>query len=214
MIRYAYLHGLASGPRAFKGQWLSRSFAARGISLELPDLNAPSFAGLTCSAMLGVLDALDRQAGGDTRWRFIGSSLGGYLAALWSGLNPGRCDRLVLLCPGFGLQDRWASLVGAEGLAQWRIEGRLALPDAEGSVVPVHYGLVQDLAEYPKVPAVDCPALIIHGTRDDVVPIEGSRRYAASNPQVRLLEVDDDHSLKASISRIDREAAAEFGLAE
>ena len=46
------------------------------------------------------------------------------------------------------------------------------------------------------------PVWIAHGTRDDVVPPEHSRRLAAAgNPaHVRLIEVDDDHSLHASVA--------------
>ena len=45
------------------------------------------------------------------------------------------------------------------------------------------------------------PIWIVHGTRDDVVDPEDSRRLAASgSPEwVRLLEVDDDHALSASV---------------
>ena len=48
-------------------------------------------------------------------------------------------------------------------------------------------------------PAV--PVWIVHGLRDDVVPPEHSRRLAAAGDpaHVRLIEVDDDHSLHASV---------------
>lgn len=49
--------------------------------------------------------------------------------------------------------------------------------------------------------------------RDEVVPIASSRRYAAGRDHVRLVEVDDDHSLLASLDVIDRESLAFFGLA-
>ena len=46
------------------------------------------------------------------------------------------------------------------------------------------------------------PVWIVHGSGDDVVPPEHSRRLAeASDPaNVRLIEVDDDHSLHASVA--------------
>lgn len=46
------------------------------------------------------------------------------------------------------------------------------------------------------------PIWIVHGTRDEVVPPEHSERLAraADDPaRVRLIEVDDDHSLHASM---------------
>jgi hypothetical protein len=43
-LRYAYLHGFASSPLSTKGVQLHRWFQKElGISLDLPDLNIPSF---------------------------------------------------------------------------------------------------------------------------------------------------------------------------
>ena len=46
------------------------------------------------------------------------------------------------------------------------------------------------------------PIWIVHGLRDDVVDPEDSRRLAAAGaePAVRLIEVDDDHPLTASVA--------------
>ena len=46
------------------------------------------------------------------------------------------------------------------------------------------------------VTALRCPAptVIIHGTRDEVIPVEVSRRFAREHG-ARLCEVDDDHRL-------------------
>jgi len=48
----------------------------------------------------------------------------------------------------------------------------------------------------------DVPVLIAHGTRDTLIPVEHSRRLAATGSpgQVRLLEVDDDHPLHESVA--------------
>ena len=46
-----------------------------------------------------------------------------------------------------------------------------------------------------------CPMTIVHGWRDDVVPWEGSVRYAAS-ARARLVLVDGDHRLTANIGEI------------
>ena len=41
--------------------------------------------------------------------------------------------------------------------------------------------------------------VIIHGTGDDVVPIEVSRKLAARDERVTLIEVDDGHRLAGSL---------------
>lgn len=50
-------------------------------------------------------------------------------------------------------------------------------------------------------PAPGCPVTIVHGWRDDVVPWEGSVRYAAP-ARARLLLVDGDHRLTDSLAEI------------
>ncbi|KIG12229.1 hypothetical protein DB30_01775 [Enhygromyxa salina] len=212
-VRHAYLHGFASSPQARKGQALRRYYAKQGLELHTPNLNAPSFAKLSYTGMLAALDELDRELDltegvepGSTRWRFVGSSMGGYLAARWASLHPERVDRLILLCPAFDFVERWPQILGQTGFDQWREQGSFALPDATGTPVSVHFGLVEDAMTHPARPVVSCPTTIIHGTNDVIVPLESSRRYVAEHPQpslVDLIEVDDDHSLAGSIPAIE-----------
>jgi len=56
-------------------------------------------------------------------------------------------------------------------------------------------------AELPQAPDIG-PIWLVHGTRDGVVDPEDSRRLArAGHPErVRLIEVDDDHPLGASVA--------------
>ncbi|MFW5920605.1 MAG: YqiA/YcfP family alpha/beta fold hydrolase [Polyangiales bacterium] len=211
--RYAYLHGFASSPLSKKGVALEKLFSARGLPFERPDLNRPSFAKLSHNAMLGAVDETDERAlAHGQQWRFIGSSLGGWLAARWAELHPERVDRLLLLCPGFHLADRWPHLVGDDGMARWEREGELPMEDATGELVPVHWGFYEESKRQPAEPAVPCPTRIIHGTRDETVPIDGSRRYAQRHDGAELVEVDDDHALMASLDRIAHELTAFFEL--
>ncbi|MFW5877413.1 MAG: alpha/beta fold hydrolase [Myxococcota bacterium] len=214
MYRYAYLHGFASSAASKKGVWLAEALSGDGVSLERPDLNCPSFGRLSHDAMVSALEEADREAAakGQT-WRFIGSSLGGWLAARYAELHPDRVDRLVLLCPGFGLADRWPHLVGPQAFAQWQRDGALPLPDARGEMVPVHWGFIEEARRQPAAPVVPCPTVIIHGRGDPTVPIEGSRAYAAAHSdRVRLVEVDDDHGLMASLDTIHDEVRRHFHI--
>ncbi|MFW6050571.1 MAG: YqiA/YcfP family alpha/beta fold hydrolase [Myxococcota bacterium] len=213
MYRYAYLHGFASSSGSKKGVWLAEALAADGVVLERPDLNRPSFGELSHRAMIAAVEEMDRASGPGDRWRLVGSSLGGWLAARFAELHPGRVDRLVLLCPGFGLAERWPHLVGEASWARWRRQGALPLPDAHGRMVPVHWGFIEEARRQPAVPAVPCPTVIVHGRRDPTVPIEGSRAYAAAHPErVRLVEVDDDHALMGSLDTILGEVRRHFGI--
>ena len=194
---FAYLHGFASGPRSTKGQRLKRAFEADGRPFFTPDLNAPSFAELSFAAMLERVDALDA-AHRPERWRFVGSSLGGWVAARWAELNPGRVARLLLLCPAFDVAERWPTILPPGAMERWASQGALPLQDGAGVLTPVHYRFYEESKGVVAFPEVPCPTRIVHGTRDGRVPIDGSRRYAATRPHVELFEVDDEHSLADS----------------
>lgn len=210
----AYLHGFASGPLSRKGLLLAERLRGRGVELRLPDLNRPSFSRLTVT---GALEAVDEFVAGDYggggRWRFVGSSFGGYVAARWAELHPERVARLLLLCPGFDLLSRWPEVLGREVFARWERDGVIPLADGAGRMTAVHWGFVEDARRHPPFPEVPCSTRIVHGTRDEVVPVETSRRYAAARPHVSLREVDDDHGLLASVEEIGAEMEG-FLLAE
>lgn len=197
-MRRAYLHGFGGSPLSKKGLLLCQAFESAGLELLKPDLNAPSFAELSPRAMLGVLDKLDAERGDEQGWGFVGSSLGGWLAARWAELHPARVARLLLLCPAFNLASRWPELLLPGAMDKWQRDGSLLMPDSAGTPTRVHYRFYKESREEPAWPSVSCPTLIIHGTRDPTVLIDGSRRYAAEHDNVGLIEVDDVHDLLAS----------------
>lgn len=206
---YAYLHGFASSALAKKGTHLRDALAP--VELLLPDLNRPSFAKLSVGAMLDALDAL-HDARGRPRWRLIGSSLGGWLAARWAELHPERVDRLVLLCPAFDIPARWPLLLPPGAFERWQAQGELEMQDATGRLVPLHFGFYEEARAHTAYPRVTCPVTLVHGTRDDRVPLASSRRWLRDHPHARLVEVDDGHDLIASLPVIEREVRRAFEL--
>jgi uncharacterized protein len=208
MTQFAYLHGLSSSPLGTKAAALREAFRAEGLKLHCPDLNRPSFDRLTFDAALTALDELSAQFPTE-RWRLVGSSMGGYLAARWAQLNPGRVERLLLLCPGFDLASRWPILLGAAALDTWEREGAFPIPDGTGTPVKVHWGFVTSARSHPPFPDFQCRARIIHGRQDEVVLFSSSKTYAEARPHVDLIEVDDDHRMIASLPSI-KKAALEW----
>lgn len=205
VTRYAYLHGFGSGPDSKKGRLLAAAFQAAGKHLDRLDLNAPSFGELTISA---ARDAVGAWAG-DDRVALVGSSLGGYIAALHAVHNP-NVTALVLLCPGVDMVQRWPALLGDKAMARWRDDGVLPLPDARGKPTPIHWRFIEDAIAHDPLPRPSCPTLVIHGSRDRTVTIDSSRTWVASLPNARLIEVDDGHELYASMDLIERETLAFF----
>jgi len=103
MTRVVYLHGFASSPLSGKAQFFRRKFEALGIAMEIPQLDEGRFEELTISSQLAVIE----RAVGEQPAILIGSSLGGYLAALYASRHPSRVSKLVLLAPAFQFPRRW-----------------------------------------------------------------------------------------------------------
>lgn len=198
-MKYIYLHGFASGPASTKARYFEQRFAAEaGPALLIPDLAAGDFERLTISGQLAVIDRL---AAGDPAV-LIGSSMGGYLAALYAARHP-EGARLVLMAPAFGFARRWPESLGTEKVAEWRRTGWLETYHwAEKRTRRLSYALLEDAATYEDYPAFHQPALIFHGLRDETVPVRYSQEFAACHPNARLRVFDSGHELTDVIDRI------------
>jgi uncharacterized protein len=206
--RWLYLHGFASGPGSAKGTRIAEHFEETGVTVERLDLRRPSMEHLRLSAMIAhVREAIGTP---EDRAVVLGSSLGGLTAARVAEEDARVCA-LVLLAPAFGLVERWRARIGEAEWEAWRTTGYLETKDhARGGMARFDFGFTEDVARVEARgsgwPDVRVPTLIVHGTRDDTVPVEGSRRWAAGKPHVRLVEVDDGHELVLSLDLIVREA--------
>src|SRR4051794_33355587 len=132
MSRILYLHGFASGPSSGKAQFLRDYLQARGATVEIPELDEGDFEHLTITRQLAVIE---RAAAGETV-SLIGSSMGGYLAALYASRHA-EVRRVVLLAPAFGFARRWPERLGPERMADWRRIGTtLVFHHSQGRMVP------------------------------------------------------------------------------
>jgi pimeloyl-ACP methyl ester carboxylesterase len=191
-MKLIYLHGFASGPLSSKAQFFRRRFEEIGVEMQIPDLSEGNFEGLTLSRQLRVIEAT---AGGDGDVRLIGSSMGGYLAALYAARHV-EVSRVTLLAPAFGFARRWPLTLGPEKVAEWRRTGWLPMYHYGAKMESrVGYGLLEDAEQYEDYPDVSQPALIFHGRQDDVVPYTYSEKFAARHPQVTLRIMDSGHEL-------------------
>jgi pimeloyl-ACP methyl ester carboxylesterase len=192
MMRLAYLHGFASGPGSTKARFFRTRFAERGTTLDVPDL-APDFTHMTITSMLAIVDAL--LDAGPTM--LLGSSLGGYLATVAAARRPDRVPALVLMAPAFRFVARWEEGVGERLMAAWRRRGTLNVHHyGLGREVPLSIALVDDGRRYDDEPDPLCPALVLHGRRDDAVPLASGEAFVARRPdRRRLVAYDAGHEL-------------------
>jgi uncharacterized protein len=197
-LRVLYLHGFASGPGSRKARFFQEKLVPQGVSFDAPALDEGDFRHLTIT---GQLHVVDRAAEGHPVV-LIGSSLGGYLAALYAARHA-NVERLVLLAPAFRFHQLWVERTDPLLYQQWRKEG----------VAPVyHYGLdrdvevgfelMEDSARYEPSPNFSQPALIFHGTQDQSVPVEYSAEFAKEHSNVSLIKLHSGHELTDVLQEI------------
>ncbi len=191
MKRVVYLHGFASGPSSGKARYFKERLMRAGWDVAVPALDGGDFEHLTITGQLQVID----EALGGKPAALIGSSLGGYLAALCAARRP-EIPGVVLMAPAFEFAQRFRARAGEAALADWRRRGAADFFHyGVGRQAPLGFGLIEDADGYEGFPAVTQPCLIFHGLRDDVVPVDLSREFAARRANVQLVELESGHEL-------------------
>ncbi len=187
-----YLHGFASGPSSNKARFFRDRLERAGAQVEIPDLAAGDFEHLTVTGQLGVVERAAR----GRPVSLVGSSMGGYLAALFAARHR-EVTRLVLLAPAFGFARRWPTSLGPNAVDEWRARGTMEFFHyADNRKRALAYGLLEDAGQYEDFPEFHQPALIFHGAQDDVVPVEYSQQFAAAHSNVKLEVLDSGHELR------------------
>jgi len=211
-MRVVYLHGFASSPQSSKARFFGGKFAEAGVACEAPPLDQGEFRNLTISGQMIVIgnavSAHREKLAKDEPLVLMGSSLGGYLAALYAERHPKAVDRLILLAPAFEFLQRWRERLSAQEMEQW---------EREGSIPIYHYGsnteqrlgyrFLEDAAQYEAAPDFHQRALILHGTEDKVVPYQVSHDFALEHTRVRLVLFKSGHELTDVLEGLWREAS-------
>ena len=191
MKRILYLHGFASGPASKKARFFAGRLAEMGAALEVPDLSAGNFENLTIGGQLRVVE----EAARGEAVSLIGSSLGGYLAALYAARHP-EVEKLVLLAPAFCFPTRWPEVLGPQKMEEWRRTGKLPVFHyGAGAMRDLGLSILEESRQYEDYPAFTQPALIFHGSQDDVVPLELSRSFAGAHKNAGLCILNSNHEL-------------------
>ena len=191
MPRILYLHGFSSSPNSSKARHIAAKLREAGADVDVPRLDAGDFEHLTISGQLRVIE--DAAAGEPVA--LIGSSMGGYLAALYAARHA-EVSRVVLLAPAFRFAKRWEESMGPAKVAEWRAKGSLpVLHYGEGVQRNLSCELLADGHQYEDYPDVQQPALIFHGAHDDVVPPQYSEEFGAAHPNAQVEILDSGHEL-------------------
>jgi alpha-beta hydrolase superfamily lysophospholipase len=179
-------------------------FTPLGYTVSLPSVTVPSLERLSPRDAVTFVKGLVRersQGHGAPELVLVGSSFGAFLA-LHAYHELADSDRahiraLVLLAPALDPWDPVSGLLTPDRERAWREQGTAPVLNLETGVeVPVHYRFVEELRGFDTRSVVlKLPTLIVHGVRDEVVPIAQSREFVAARPGIAFEEVDDTHQL-------------------
>jgi pimeloyl-ACP methyl ester carboxylesterase len=204
MSRFVYLHGFASSPGSRKARFFEERFRELGIGLEVPDLAEGDFRNLTITAQLQVVERLVQ----DEPVSLIGSSMGGYLAALYTARHP-EVDKVVLLAPAFSFASRWPQTLGEAAMEEWKRTNTLRVFHySEGREVELGYQLIEDSLQYEAYPEFMQPTVIFQGRNDTIVPPIYAETFALGHPNAALRLLDSDHDLVDVLDEMWRETEA------
>ncbi len=201
-LRVLYLHGFASSPESRKARFFSERLRQFGFRVDTPDLAKGNFSKLTITGQLQLVEELlDAEPA-----ILIGSSLGGYLAALCASRLPS-IAKLVLLAPAFRFHQLWINRLKGDQMTRWKREGAIPVFHyGAGREMLLGYQFIEDAGNYELLPAFTQPALIFHGIHDDVVPLDYSSEFADHHPNARLIPLPSGHELTDVLEEIWRES--------
>ena len=184
-MKVIYLHGFASSPASSKAQFFTQKFKDAGFEVSVPALDGGDFRNLTITSQL---DIVERAASGSEHVILMGSSLGGYLTAVYAARHPEQVEKAIMMAPAFCFARRWSAELPA--LEEWKRTGLMELFHyGDKRTREISYNLIADGLEYEDYPEVSQPALILHGALDPVVPVSLSEQFARLHPSNARLRV-------------------------
>jgi pimeloyl-ACP methyl ester carboxylesterase len=208
MTRVVYLHGFASGPASRKAAFFRDLLTAHGVDVEIPDLAEGRFTELTITSQLNVVFRACR----GKPVVLIGSSLGGYLAALYAARRA-EVEKVVLLAPAFSFASHWGETLGEEKLDEWRENGRMPVFHyGENAMRDLGWQFMRDARQYHEAPSFRQPGLIFHGSVDEVVPVAFSKRFADKHANVQLRVLKSGHELTDVLDTMGAETLKFLGV--
>lgn len=221
-----YVHGFRSHARGTKATALGQCAAQAGFGFVGFDLRAcgrstGSFREFTISGavqdLLAVTDYLAPEP-----LVVVGSSLGGVLAVAAAPRIGARLVGLLLIAPAFGLLSHYFDRLDPAQRRDWAQQGVLRLRDEyDGGEYELDYAFYRDAQRYrhPLTIRFDCPLVIVHGERDELLPVADSLAFAAEAEakQTSIFVVPGaDHRVNealpllcAQLTRLCRHAAAD-----
>ena len=192
-----YLHGLASGPKSNKAKLFKQALSEH-YPIRIPDLNSPSFTELTITRALNTLEGLLFE-----KTIIVGSSLGGYLAALLSLRHSQKIEALVLMAPAFDIKTQLTRYFGLNEMKRWEeTQSRIFDHYTYNRKLPLKYNFIADCENHPFYPKLTKQTYILGALNDEIISIDSIHKaiYISETNKIQLTLTEDDHSLSNSVN--------------
>lgn len=125
---------------------------------------------------------------GYQRILLVGSSFGG-LASIIAAAKIPELTALALKSPVSDYISRLFIKNDGVSVTEWETQGFIDLPPFEGLALRLNYGFYPDAERnsgYDSAGKIGCPTLIVHGSEDESVPLEQSRKLNKIIPDCSL----------------------------
>ena len=193
-----FIHGHSSSKYTKNFVKLTETLWKRGVASLRIDLyghgeSEGKFEECTVSeAVDDVLRAVDflKNRGYD-KIGLIGSSFGG-IASIVAASKINSLSFLILKSPVSNYEEKYALVNGREFIDNWRSSGMREYDKAKG--LRLKYSFYEDAVKndgYVSAKKISAPTLIVHGNRDELVPVEQSIKLAKLIPNSRLEIIKD-----------------------
>ncbi|MFH1637243.1 MAG: alpha/beta fold hydrolase [Candidatus Woesearchaeota archaeon] len=145
--------------------------------------------------VLNAIKFLKRK--GYARIGLMGSSFGG-MASLLAASRTNELFVLALKCP---VSDYLGKLVVQGGVGQWKEKGYCYYESGDGRKLKLNYSFLEDaekVSGYEAAKKIRIPTLIVHGDKDETVPVDQSKKTASiiENCRLEVIEGEDHHFSK------------------
>jgi len=180
-------HGFSSSKDTKGNLFIEKILLKKGMSVLRYDFMGcgDSYATLrettTSQAVSDFLDVMDyvHKLGWVKSLGVYGSSFGGLTVILGVAKYKGDVQCLALKSPASDWAQGWKDKLGKEGIQEWKKNGWTGYISGNGTCYKIGYQLYEDLQGIDAFEAarkIECPVLIVHGTKDESVPLEDSKK--------------------------------------
>jgi len=210
-----YIHGFRSNGRGTKAESLARCAHSAGFGFVSFDQHGcgssklPFHEFTISGALADVTEVVNHLAPAPVV--LVGSSLGGVLGVAVAPLLGPRLHGMLLIAPAFGLLKHHFDRIPSDRLNDWQTQGTMTLHDEySGCDYGLDYTFYQDAQRYrnPLTTRFGCPVVVVHGEKDELLPVEDSVQFAADidSPQTSIFVVPEaDHRANLALPLICRQ---------